>query len=89
MTLLGPVTVYGLCLATSLVCVALLTRAYLQSRSSLLFWTALAFGFLAFNNLFLVCDMLVFQTVDLWLWRQAAAFGAIVVLLYGFLREVC
>jgi hypothetical protein len=89
MTLLGPVTVYSLCLVTSLLCAVLLTRAYLQSRANLQFWTALAFGLLALNNLFLVGDLLIFPGIDFWLYRQLAALGAIGVLLYGFLREVC
>jgi hypothetical protein len=83
----APSVVYLLCLVTSLACVALLVRAYLRSRSGLLFWTALCFGFLALNNLFLVADMVVFPDVDFRALRQASAFAAIAVLLFGFIRE--
>ena len=83
----GPTSVYLLCLLTSLACAGLLTRAWLRSRSKLLLWTALSFGFLALNNLFLVADMLVFADVDLWPLRQLSGFAAIGVLLYGFIWE--
>jgi hypothetical protein len=79
--------VYGLCLLASLACALLLARAWRQSRTRLLLWTAVAFGFLALNNLFLVADMVVFPTVDLWPWRQAASLLAVGVLLYGFIWE--
>ena len=67
----GPTAVYLLCLITSLVCAALLARAWRRSRSKLLLWTALAFGFLAINNLFLVADMILFAEMDL-RWAQLA-----------------
>ena len=83
-----PTAVYGLCLMTSAICAALLLRAYRASRTKLLLYTAMGFGFLALNNLFLVADMVVFPSVDLWPWRQAASFAAVAVLLYGFTFEV-
>lgn len=82
-----PTIVYVLCLATSAMCAALLIRAYLRSRSSLLFWTAIGFVFLALNNLALVADMLIFAQVDLWWIRSGAALIGIGVMLYGFMRE--
>lgn len=84
---LGPSLVYGLCLAASALCAFLLLNTWRQSRSRLLFWTALGFGFLAVNNLFLVADLVFFPTVDLWAWRQAASALAMGVLLYGFIWE--
>lgn len=82
-----PTLVYTLCLATSAVCAALLIRAYLRSRSSLLFWTAAGFVFLALNNLLLVADMLIFADVDLWWLRSGAVLVAIAVMIYGFMKE--
>lgn len=82
-----PTLVYVLCLATSVVCAGLLIRAYMRSRSSLLFWTAAGFIFLALNNLALVADMLVFEHIDLWWLRSGAALIAIAVMIYGFIRE--
>lgn len=83
-----PVAVYGMCLATSVVCALLLLRAFLSSRTKLLLYTAIGFGFLALNNLFLVGDVVVFPDVNLWPYRQATSFAAIAVLLYGFVFEV-
>jgi hypothetical protein len=84
----GPVTVYSLCLITSVICAGLLARAYLRARSSLLFWTAVSFVLLALNNMFLVADMLIFEDIDLRPWRQVTALGAVGVLIYGFLQEI-
>jgi hypothetical protein len=84
----APTAVYLLCLLTSSVCAALLTRAYLHDRSRLLLWTAASFVFLALNNLALVADMVIFPAVDLWIWRQVAALIAMGVLLCGFIWEV-
>ena len=88
MNAFAPTAVYFLCLLTSVVCAGLLLRSYLRARSRLLLWTAVSFGFLALNNLALVADMVIFPSVDLWIWRQVAAFLALGVLLYGFIWEV-
>lgn len=82
-----PTLVYLLCLVTSILCAGLLFRTYLRRRSQLLLWVAACFGFLALNNLALVADMVVFPTVDLWIWRQVAALLALGVLLYGFIWQ--
>ena len=87
MTQWEPTAVYILCLITSLVCAALLTRAWRKSRSKLLLWTALSFGFLALNNLFLVADMIVFAGADLRWARHLSGLAAISILLYGFIWE--
>lgn len=84
---LGPSLVYGLCLAASAACAFLLLNAWRQTRSRLLFWSALGFAFLAGNNMFLVADLVLFPAVNLWLWRQAASGLAVGVLLYGFIWE--
>jgi hypothetical protein len=84
---LGPSLVYALCLATSATCAFLLLHAWRQTRSRLLFWTALGFVFLAINNLILVADLVLLPSVDLWAWRQAASAAAVGVLLYGFIWE--
>jgi hypothetical protein len=49
---------------------------------------AAGFVFLALNNLALVADMVVFPSVDLWIWRQLPAAVALGVLLYGFVWEM-
>lgn len=87
MTLLAPTAVYILCLITSVVCAVLLLRAYGRSKARLLLWAALSFVCLAFNNLFLVGDKVVFPNLDLLAMRQLWAVAAIGVLLYGFIWE--
>ena len=84
---LGPTLVYSLCLATSVLCAALLVRAYFASHSRLLLWSAMCFVLLALNNLLVVVDMLVLQEIDLTFARQGAALAAVLVLLYGFIWE--
>lgn len=84
-----PAVVYGLCLLASLLCAGLLTRAWRQARTRLLLWTAIAFGFLALNNLLLFVDLVLLPTqASLWWPRQAALAAAIGVLVYAFIWEV-
>ena len=87
MTNFAPTAVYMLCLATSAVCALLLARAWLASRSRLLLWTAVSFAFLALNNFLLVADKVWLPDVYLLPFRQASAFAALAVLLYGFIWE--
>jgi hypothetical protein len=82
-----PDLVYGLCLLTCVVCAVQLTRAWLRTRSKLLLYTAISFGFLSLNNLFLVADMVLFPDAYLTPFRQASAGLALGVLLYGFIWE--
>jgi len=84
---LWPVAVYSLCFATSALCAALLARAWFRVRSRLLFWTALSFVFLAFNNLALVADMVVFPDAYLWPLRFIPSLLGVSVLLIGFIWE--
>lgn len=83
----GPTVVYSLCLVTSVACAGLLVRSYLHSRARLLMWSALCFVLLAFNNLFLVLDMVVFREIDFTWPRHLAALAAVSVLLFGFIWE--
>jgi hypothetical protein len=82
-----PIAVFLLCLATSLVCLVLLTQGYLRSRNRLLLWSALCFVFLALNSGLVVLDILVFPGTDLGIYRQVAALCAVVVLLFGFIWD--
>lgn len=84
---LGPTLVYTLCLAASVLCAALLLQTWRQTRSRLLFWTALGFGCLAVNNLFLVADLVLFPDIELWPGRLIPSVAAVAVLLYGFIWE--
>lgn len=80
--------IYSLCALTSLACCVLLWRGYAQSRARLLFWSALCFAMLTVNNTLLVLDKVVYpDDVDFKMWRLAAAFAAVCLLLFGLIWE--
>lgn len=79
--------VFLLCALTSLVCAALLLRAYGRRRSRLLLWSGLCFVGLALNNGLLVIDRLILPEVDLSLLRQIPALGGIALLVWGLVWD--
>ena len=79
--------VYILCALTSLACAGLLLRNYRISRLRLILWTSLCFAGLAINNVLLVIDLAVLPGMDLSLWRNTTALGAMLVLLYGLISS--
>lgn len=83
-------SIFILCAIMSTVCSIALMRGYRESKTKLLFWSALCFGFLALNNLFLCVDLLVFPAMDLNgpLWRNFLSTIAGVLLLYGLIEEL-
>jgi hypothetical protein len=80
-------TVYALCAATSLLCVALLLRAWLRTRVVLLFWCLVCFVGLALNNLLLFLDKVVVTGTDLAVWRALPAAAGVAALVYGLVWE--
>lgn len=80
-----PAAVYALCFLTSAACAVLLARSYVRTKTPLVFWSALCFALLGVNNLLLVVDLAVLPEVDLRLFRNAFALGAVGVLLFGFI----
>ena len=83
-----PEFVYGLCAATSVVCAALLLRAYRAQRTTLLFWSGICFAGIALNNLLLIVDLYVVpSSVDLFLLRTGIAVAAMFALLFGLVWE--
>jgi hypothetical protein len=78
---------YALAALTSLLCMLLLFRGYLESRQRLLLWSALCFIGLTVNNLLLFVDLVIFLDVDLRPYRLAAALTGMLFLLYGFILE--
>ena len=88
MTEIFPVIVYVLCSLTSAACAWLLGRSYQRSRSRLLLWSSICFGFLAANNLALVLDLVVLPSVDLRLARLSLSLAAVLSLIWGFVWEV-
>jgi hypothetical protein len=79
--------IYSMCMLTSLACFGLLLRGWRNSRSRLLFWSALCFAGLTLNNFLLVIDMLVLPAIDLTLWRLIVALIAPLLLLVGLIWE--
>ena len=79
--------VYALCAVTSLVCAALLLRAYREARVALLFWTLLCFIGLALNNIVLFVDKVVAPDVDLSAWRGLPAALGVLALVFGLVWE--
>lgn len=80
--------VFLLCFATSLLCLVLLARSYIQNGSKLLLWSALGFVFLAANNLLVVIDLVLLpNSIDLLPFRNLSSLAAVGVLLYGFIWE--
>jgi hypothetical protein len=79
--------VYVLCALTSILAAVLLLRGYRSSGTRLLFWSSLCFGGLALQNILLLVDLLIVPDVDLSLWRTSVGLGALMILLYGLVRE--
>lgn len=79
--------VFALCALTSLVCMLLLIRGWLQSRARLLLWASLCFAGLALNNVLLFVDLRVVPTVDLSVWRSLPALVGLMVLVYGLVWD--
>lgn len=79
--------IYFLCTLTSLACAWLLCNGYRRTRHRLLFWSALCFAGLTFNNLLVVLDRIVFPDVDLLYLRLSSTLVALVLLLYGLIWQ--
>jgi hypothetical protein len=87
MPALVPTLVYLLCFLTSLICALLLGRSYARTRTRMLLWSAICFGFLALANLVVVFDLLVFPAVDLRSVRLWLSLAAVAILLFGFIWD--
>lgn len=80
--------VYILCALTSILCAVLLLRGYRATRTRLLFWASLCFGFLAVNNVILYFDLVILPPqIDLFWYRNAAALIGMLVLVFGLTWE--
>lgn len=87
MAAIFPTIVYSLCLLTSTVCAGLLGRMFLKSGARMLFWSACCFVLLAIVNLIVILDMLVIPQIDFRLARLGLSFGAVSLLLFGFIWD--
>lgn len=88
MPALFPTLVYTLCLATSSVCAVLLGRRYRRSGLRLLLWSTACFALLALNNLFVIIDLVLIDTIDFRLVRLLLSLLAVAVLLFGFIWDL-
>lgn len=80
--------IYSLCLLTSALCFGLLWRGWRQSRSGILFWSALCFAALSANNLLLVIDKILIPVREsLIAGRLGMALLAVGLLLWGLIFE--
>ena len=86
--------VYLLCTLTSAVCAVLLLRVYRKTRAwsgsappSLLLWSGLSFSVLAINNVLVLADLVLFESIDLALYRGATFLLATALLLYGLVWD--
>lgn len=79
--------VYLLCAVTSIVCAALLIRAYRANRARLLFWSSLCFIGLALNNVLVFIDLILVPQIDLRTLRDAVALVALAVMLFGLIWD--
>lgn len=83
-----PATVYMLCFAASAACALLLGRSYRRSGARLLLWSTACFGLLAANNLFLVIDLVLVESIDFGMVRLLLSLAAVAVLLFGFIWDM-
>lgn len=81
------VTIYILCILTSLACTWLLFGSYRRTRYRLLFWSGACFAMMTLNNLFLLLDKIVFPNIDFLPARLISALVATLLLLYGLIYE--
>jgi hypothetical protein len=79
--------IYGLCALTALACAYLLLQGYRRGGYRLLLWAGLCFVGLTLNNALLVCDKLIFPTIDFSFWRNASVLIGMAVLLYGLVWD--
>jgi hypothetical protein len=78
---------YVLCLVTALACAWLLSRAYRQTRSRLLFWSALCFWGLSVTNALVFVDLVIVPDLNLYGARLATGLVSLTLLLYGMVWE--
>lgn len=78
---------YILSVFMTLVCAALLLRAWWHVRRKLLLWSSLCFAGLALSYALKFADLFMFPNIDLYTWRLGTAALALALLLYGLIWE--
>lgn len=82
--------VYLLCAVMSLICAGMLLRGFVKSRTRLLLWSALCFGFVAANNIVLFVDLALLPSINLYgpFFRNLFSATGGSLLLFGFIWEL-
>ena len=80
--------VYALCAGAALFCTVLLVRAYRQTKTPLLLWSAVCFAGLTVNNVLVMLDLVFLPNSDVFLLRTIAALAGVSALLFGLIWEV-
>jgi hypothetical protein len=80
-------TLYTVCVLSSLACSILLFRGYRKRRVRLLMWSGICFAALSVNNTALFVDLVLFPDIDLRLARLVPALIGMLFLLYGFIWD--
>lgn len=78
---------YILCALVSLLCAALLLRAYFHGRHRLLLWSGICFAGLTIANVLVFLDLDMLPTVDLYPLRLVVTAASVLTLLFGLLWE--
>jgi hypothetical protein len=76
-----------LTLLTTILCAALLLRAYQNVRKRLLLWSGLCFVGLAVANALRIADLRIFLELDLYTYRLTATAIAMALLLWGLIWD--
>lgn len=79
--------VYALGTLVTLVCAALLLRAYAKARMPLLLWSGLCFALLTVSNALLFVDLVLAAEVTLYVARLSTAALGMLLLVYGLVFE--
>jgi hypothetical protein len=79
--------IYGLCAFTALLCSGMLLRAYFANKYKLLLWGGLCFVGLTINNIILIIDKLIIESIDFTTWRLVSALISMLILLYGLIWD--
>jgi len=80
-------SIYVLCSLTAFACAALLLRSFRRSGLRLLLWSGICFLCLGLNNALVFTDLVVFPSMDLFLWRNLAAAVGLALLIYGLVWD--
>lgn len=78
---------YALCAITSIVCFALLLRAYTRNKTPLLLLSSFCFFFMAVQNSLVFIDLVLLPQINLSFWRTLAGVVGPALLLCGLIWE--